>query len=205
MNECNVDIINLIETKGKEQRKILNFRFSNERYSEYIAQLHVALEILIRVAKYFKLLDQQQIEFYSEKFSSAIMEVVEENNTRLVAQNPVTVLCNAIKLAITDELVPYCALGSTVLDNDNVIFHDNDAMYITQKCCNTIVNKHIKENDINLAEFTPTRVAETLESNHIISVIMEGKTKRKAMKLPGYGSKRFMKISRVELDRHATL
>ena len=174
MNECNVDIINLIETKGKEIRKKFSFRFSNERYSEYIAQLHVALEILICVAKYFKLLDQHQIEFFSEKFSSAIMEVVEENNARLVAQNPVTVLCNAIKLAITDELVPYCALGSTVLDNDNVIFHDDDSMYITQKCCNTIVNNYIKENDINLAEFTPTRVAETLESSHVIKVIMEG-------------------------------
>lgn len=205
MNECNVNIIDLIETKGKEIRKNFSFKFSNERYSEYVAQLHVALEILICVAKSFQLLGQQQIDFYSEKFSSAIMEVVEENNSRLVAQNPVTVLCNALKLAITDELVPYCALGSTVLDNDNVIFYDDDDIYLTQKCANSIVNNHIKENDINLAEFTPTRVAETLESNHIISVIMEGKTKRKAMKLPGYGSKRFMKLYLDKFNKHVNL
>lgn len=205
MYDHNVDIIGMIESKGKEIRKNFSFKFSNERYSEYIAQLHVALEILICVAKSFQLLNSQQIEFYFNKFSAAIMEVVEDNNTKLIAQNPLTVLCNSIRLAIIDELVPYCVLGSTVLDNDNVIFYKDDFMHLTQKCAAAIVNNYIKEHDINLAEFTPTRVADTLESNHIISVIMEGKTKRKSMKLPGYGSKRFMKINNSEFEKHVNL
>lgn len=55
-----------------------------------------------------------------------------------------------------------------------------------------------------VAEFTSTRVATTLENSHIISVIMEGATKRYAGKLSGYGSKRFMKISRTEFKKYVS-
>lgn len=156
------------------------------------------------VANYFNLLTSQEIVTYSERFSKAILEVVEANNTRLVAQNPTTVLCKSLKNAIEDEKIPYCPLGSVVPDYDKVVFHKDVSLYITQKCYAQIVNEYIKDNDINLAEFTSTRVATTLENSHIISEVMEGGTKRYASKLKGYGSKRFMKISKAEFEKHVS-
>lgn len=205
INDNNMDIIGFIEKRGKELRKEYGFRYSNERYSEYIAQLSTVADLLVLVASYFNLLTPQEIEQYKTRFSRAIIDVVEQNNTRLIAQNPTTVLCNALKSAIEDENVLYCPLGSVVQDYDNVIFYKDDFLFVTQKGCAKLANAYLKESDISLAEFSSARVATTFENSHIISIVMEGASKRHASKLPGYGSKRFMKISKTELDRHATL
>lgn len=205
INDYGVDVIKFIETRGKEIRKNRSFKYSNERFGEYVSQLQTTSELLMFVANYFNLLGNQEISIYSEKFSAAILDVVAKNDTRLVAQNPTTVLCNALKSAIEDEKISYCVLGSVVPNYDNVAFHKDDYLYITQKCYAKIANDYIKEYDLNLAEFTAARVATTLENSHIISIVMEGATKRMASKLPGYGSKRFMKISMQEFNKHVSI
>lgn len=204
INDYGVDIIKFIEKRGKEIRKKFSFKYSNERFGEYQSNLQTVSELLLFVASYFNLLSSQEISMYSERFSNAILEVIEANNTRLVAQNPTTVLCESLKNAIEDEKIPYCPLGSVVPDYDKVIFHKEEYLYLSQKCCAAIVNGYIRDNDINLAEFTSTRVASTLENSHIISVTMEGTTKRYGSKLKGYGSKRFMRISLPEFKKHVS-
>lgn len=204
INDYNMDMVDFIKTRGKEIRRKYSFRYSNERYSEYISQLQVTAELLMTVAKHFSLLPPNEISEYTDKLTTCILDIVEKNDSRLIAQNPTTVLCESLKNAIEDEKIPYCPLGSVVPDYDKVVFHKDDSLYITQKCYALIVNEYIKDNDINLAEFTSTRVATTLENSHIISVVMEGGTKRYASKLKGYGSKRFMKISRTEFKKYVS-
>ena len=204
INDNNMDMVDFIKTRGKEIRRKYSFRYSNERYSEYISQLQVTAELLMTVAKHFSLLPPHEISEYTDRLSKCILDIVEKNDSRLIAQNPITVLCESLKSAIEDEKISYCPLGSVVSDYDKVVFHKDDSLYVSQKCYAWIVNEYIKDNDINLAEFTSARVATTLENSHIISVAMEGSTKRYATKLKGYGSKRFMKISRTEFKKYVS-
>ena len=47
-------------------------------------------------------------------------------------------------------------------------------------------------------------IMRTSMTNQCVIVAMEGATKRYATKLKGYGSKRFMKISRTEFKKYVS-
>lgn len=201
INECGENIIGFIETRGKEIRNSYRGKYYNERFGEYQSQLQVTLEILMMIAKKFCLLSTEEINILYSRYLSAINEVIIHNNRRLKEQSPITLLCNSIRLAMLDEKVPTIKLGTIVSNSENVILTDENHIYITQKLCCEIANQYLRDNDSSTPDFTVKTVADTLETNGIIKSVLEGKDRRKAIKLPKYGSRRFMKLNIEKFEK----
>ncbi len=202
IHNTSFDVVSFIKNRGKEIRKLYSNKFSNERYGEYIAQLQVAADLLMYIARKFQLLSEDTIIYYTKRFSTAIQEVIASNNHTLVVQSSLTVLCNAILYNLDSENCKTVKLGEPIVNSDNVILYSNEFYYISQKACKLFANEYIKENGINLCKFTSTSVADTLKRASIIDFYQEGKVIRKSKKLPGYGSMRFMEISKAKLNEH---
>lgn len=154
------------------------------------------------IARKFQLLSEDTIIYYTKRFSAAIQEVIASNNHTLVVQSSLTVLCNAILYNLDSENCKTVKLGEPIVNSDNVILYSNEFYYISQKACKLFAKEYIKENGINLCKFTSTSVADTLKRASIIDFYQEGKVIRKSKKLPGYGSMRFMEISKAKLNEH---
>ncbi|MBQ1992795.1 MAG: hypothetical protein II233_08495 [Clostridia bacterium] len=202
LNNTSNNVLSFIKTRGKEIRSSYSLKFSNERYGEYIAQLQVAADLLMWVANCFGLLTNEEINYYTDRFTSAIQEVIVSNNHKLSIQSPLTVLCNAIVYNLDSENCRVLRLGEPIGAFNNVILFDEEYYYLSQKGCKTLVNDYIKDNGLNLCDFTSTSVADTLKRASIIDFYQEGKVIRKSKKLPGYGSMRFMEISKARLNEH---
>lgn len=205
INDCNDDVIGFIEKRGKEIRYSHRGKYYNERFGEYQAQLQVTLEILMMIARKFCLLSADEVNSLYNRYISAINEVITHNNKRLKEQSPITLLCSSLHLAMADNTVPTIKYGNVVSNADKVILKDENYIYITQKLCCDIANQYLRDNECSAPDFTVKSVADTLENNGIIKFVMEGKDRRKAVKIPKYGSRRFMKLNIEKFEKFVNI
>ncbi|MGN1126809.1 MAG: hypothetical protein ACI4RI_05155, partial [Ruminococcus sp.] len=199
MNNEGIDVIGFIKDKGQYYRNNLSGKFSNGRYSEYYGQLRATLDLLMYVANRYHLLTFEEIQYYNEIFLKAIDEVIQSNNKRLINNSPLTILCDSIIDSIENGKCAPKQLGEHIQITNNNILEDVNNYYITQSYCCRIFKDYIKENNIQTPEISSTEVGNLLLKAKIIPEFQEGKTIRKAVKMSGYGSIRFMHINKQKL------
>lgn len=201
----NEDILGYIRNRVDEIRNNHIDKFVNPRYAEYLAHLQTTADLVLLVAQRFNILSESDMAFYKSRFEYAIQYAIADNNERTVKREPITVACTAIYEAIKEGKAKLTERGNINDDMANTILCDDRYYYVTQRYAANLANQYIKENEMLACSFTATYIAQTFEKDGVITVFSEGDTVRRATKLPGYGSIRYMQIDKAKLMMHVKL
>lgn len=195
-------IKDMIQKHTLYYREVLQERASNPRYIEYFAQLNTTSELIMNIAKFAGLLTDQEIKEYKKIFDEALNEVILKNSNGLALKSPEIVLCNSIIYGIESGRLHLIEYGKLVSNQNNYVIEDESFYYISQSTCCILYNDYIKLYKLDFPQVTPRQVADMLLNLKVIDKQKEGQRLRNAIKINGYGNKRYMLIKKSELYKY---
>jgi hypothetical protein len=200
-NNQNFNLIDYITCQGKRYRNKYSARVSsNPRYAEYAAQLQVCVDLLIIIAREYCGFPQSEVFWLKNYFQNAIDNVIRENDENLVNVSPQKAFCDAIisiGLSLKFERI---RINTETNQTDTFLVYDDEYIYMPPSTGLQLLNQYAAENSISIPNFTASHLADTLLSNKIILLFMEGNELRKSGHIPKFPNSRFWKIDRKRVE-----
>lgn len=200
-NNQNFNLIDYITCQGKRYRNEYSARVSsNPRYAEYAAQLQVCVDLLIIIAREYCGFPQSEVFWLKNYFQNAIDNAIRENDENLVNVSPQKAFCDAIisiGLSLKFERI---RINTETNQTDTFLVYDDEYIYMPPSTGLQLLNQYAAENSISIPNFTASHLADTLLSNKIILLFMEGNEPRKTGHIPKFPNSRFWKIDRKRVE-----
>ena len=196
-------ILKIIEDEVMNCRRHLTGRYSNQRYSEYHAQLQTAAKILIMFGEKTEQITRIEADKLQSKLLRDIEEVIIKNSEELTEVSPISVVCKAFLESLELRKLSVFNYEETDHSYQKCVIENEKFFFVQAKELLQLYKNFSVDHGMKYVDYSTTSLARELVDSGVAEPKMEGKNYRTAMKISGAGNLRFMKLQKENVYKVA--